>query len=404
LKTKRVAVLGAGIMGSSLALFLARKGAQVTLIDALSKPFSGASRWNEGKVHLGYLYAADPSLKTARALLPGGIAFKRLTEELIGMPLEPVTTAEDDIYLVHRDSIIAPDVMQHYFGAVSALVRDHPDASNYLVDACGSTSRPLSRAELEELTGADTVVAGFRVVEHSVWTGWVADRYVDALLAEPRIELMLNTQVSGVRPAGTPVDGPWHVEAQPSLPASFDFVINALWEGRLAVDATVGLKDDPGWSHRYRLSLFVHTDRRLDIPSAVLALGPFGDIKNYTGHEFYLSWYPAGLVAEGLSLSPPALPFLDDVARGAITNSVVTELGRVIPSITELAAWAQMTTLDGGWVFAGGRGSLRDPFATVHKRYGFGIRRLGSYISVDTGKYSIAAWLAQRVVEQIFDG
>jgi len=391
-------------MGSSLALFLARQGAQVTLIDAALKPFSGASRWNEGKVHLGYLYAADPSLKTARALLPGGIAFKQLTEELIGLPLEPVTTVEDDIYLVHRDSIIAPDVMQRHFEAVSALVRENPAASDYLVDASGSASRPLSRGELDELADTRTVVAGFRVVERSVWTGWVADRYVDALLAEPRIELMPATQVSGVRPAGTSVDGSWHVEAEPSLPASFDFVVNALWEGRLAVDATVGLKDDPGWSHRYRLSLFLHTDRRFDCPSAVLALGPFGDIKNYTGHDFYLSWYPAGLVAEGHSLDPPALPTLDDAAKRAITNSVVAELGRVIPAINEVTAGAQTITLDGGWVFAGGRGSLRDPFATVHKRYGFGIRRLGSYISVDTGKYSIAPWLAQKVAAQIIDG
>ena len=404
MKTKQVAVLGAGIMGSSLALFLARRGAQVTLIDALSKPFSGASRWNEGKIHLGYLYAADLSLKTARALLPGGIAFKRLTEELIRMPLEPVTTAEDDVYLVHRDSIVAYDAMGRYFEAVSSLVRDHPAANDYLVDASASTSRPMLRGELEGIADTRSVVAGFRVVERSVWTGWVADRYVDALLAEPRIELMLNTQVSSVRPAGTSADGSWRVEAEPSLAASFDFVINALWEGRPAVDATLGLQDDPGWSHRYRLSLFVHTDRRFDCPSAVLALGPFGDIKNYTGQDFYLSWYPAGLVVEGHALSPPALPLLDDATRGAITDSVVAELGRVFPSITELVASAQTITLDGGWVFADGHGSLRDPFATVHKRYGFGIRRLGSYISVDTGKYSIAAWLAKRVAEQIIDG
>lgn len=231
MKTKRVAVLGAGIMGSSSALFLARKGAQVTLIDALSKPFSGASRWNEGKIHLGYLYAADPSLKTARALLPGGIAFKRLTEELIGAPLEPVTTADDDIYLVHRDSIIDSDAMQRYFGAVSALVRDHPGANDYLVDACGSASRPVSRGELDGLVDTRSVVAGFRVVERSVWTGWVADRYVEALLAEPRIELILATQVTGVRPAGSSVDGRWHVEAEPSLAGSFDFVITHFGRG-----------------------------------------------------------------------------------------------------------------------------------------------------------------------------
>jgi glycine/D-amino acid oxidase-like deaminating enzyme len=400
----RVAVLGAGIMGSSLALFLARRGAQVTLIDAAPKPFCAASRWNEGKVHLGYLYAADPSLKTARALLPGGIAFKLLTEELIGLPLDPVTTAEDDIYLVHRDSIIASNVMQRHFDAVSALVREHPGATDYLVDTSESAVRPLSRSELDQLTDTRDVVAGFRVVERSVWTNWVADRYVDALYAESRIELSLSTRVTGVKPATTSVDGQWHVVADPGLAASFDFVVNALWEGRPAIDATVGLRDHPGWSHRYRLALFVQTDRRLTVPSAVLALGPFGDVKNYTGRNFYLSWYPAGLIAEGHSLVPPDLPSLDESAARAITNSVFGELSRLIPSVNEIIAEAQDTVLQGGWVFAGGHGSLRDPFATVHRRYDFGIRRRGSYISVDTGKYSTAAWLAKRLADQILDG
>lgn len=65
-KTKRIAILGAGIMGSATALFLARRGHLVSLYDAADSPFSAASRWNEGKIHLGYIYSADPSLKSAR--------------------------------------------------------------------------------------------------------------------------------------------------------------------------------------------------------------------------------------------------------------------------------------------------------------------------------------------------
>ena len=57
-------------MGSSVALLLGRRGVQVTVFDQAPLPFAGASRWNEGKIHLGYLYAADPSLETARRVLP----------------------------------------------------------------------------------------------------------------------------------------------------------------------------------------------------------------------------------------------------------------------------------------------------------------------------------------------
>ena len=71
----------------------------------------GASRWNEGKIHLGYLYAADPSLATARRVLDGGLAFKPLTERLIGQSLDAVTSPVDDIYLVHRRSVVDADAM-----------------------------------------------------------------------------------------------------------------------------------------------------------------------------------------------------------------------------------------------------------------------------------------------------
>src|SRR6478735_3018933 len=82
-----------------------RRGARVTLIDQASAPFSGASRWNEGKIHLGFLYAGDPSLETARKLLPGGLAFRPLVEELVGRSIEPAISRADDIFLVHRNSV-----------------------------------------------------------------------------------------------------------------------------------------------------------------------------------------------------------------------------------------------------------------------------------------------------------
>ena len=73
-------------------------------------------------------------------------------------------------------------------------------------------------------------------------------------------------------------------------------------------------------------------------------------------------------------------------------------LGSLMPPAKALAAAASATTVDGGWVFAIGQGSLADPSATLHRRSQFGVSRLGSYISVDTGKYSVAPWLARQVV------
>ena len=395
------AVLGAGIMGCATALWLARRGDRVTLIDAGDRPFTGASRWNEGKIHLGYLYAADPSLETARRLLPGGLAFKPLTESLIGCALDEAVAHDDDTFVVHRDSGVAVEAAERYYAQVTALVTGHEEATRYLVPVGASRVRRLSPAELSADYDPAHVVAGFRVPERSVSTTWVADRFVAAVTAEPRIQLRLRTTVVGVRRTGQVLDSPLIVETSDGLDGPYDCVVNALWEGRLAVDASLGLPPPPAWSHRFRLSAFLHTSRPVPVPSTVVATGPFGDVKNYDGRNFYVSWYPSGLVAEGTDIAPPTVPHMTDEARHALLRAIVTNLERIVPSVSLLLTWADDARLEGGWVYAAGRGPLSNPASTLHRRDRIGITQVGSYLSIDTGKYSTAPWLAREVVRRI---
>jgi len=124
-------------------------------------------------------------------------------------------------------------------------------------------------------------------------------------------------------------------------------------------------------------------------------------VKNYDGRDFCLSWYPAGLVAEGEDLElaePEPLAgarldrFLTDVREG---------LGAHIPGIGRVFDDAEELTVGGGFVFARGTGSIGDRASTLHRRDNFGVQRRGSYFSVDTGKYSTAPWLAERLAAEI---
>jgi hypothetical protein len=220
---------------------------------------------------------------------------------------------------------------------------------------------------------------------------------LEALAAEPAIRVVTGTRVTGVLPPDR--SGRMRLDAEPRLDEPFDWVVNALWEGRIAVDRSVGLTPEPGWSHRYRLSLFVRSRRPLVLPSFVLATGPFGDVKNYDGGNFYLSWYPAGLVVEGHRLEPPEVPDLP--SAGALTEATRRGLCECVPGAERIFESAASIKVGGGWVFANGRGSLADPGATLHRRDAFGILRVGRYLSVDTGKFSTAPWLAQRVAHAI---
>ena len=204
---RRVAVLGAGIMGCCTALMLARRGCAVTLIDKAPAPISGASRWNEGKIHLGFLYAADPSGRTAEKLLPGGLGFRQLMEEMIGESIEPAITAESDIYLVHPESVVGAEAIGQYFHELDGRLAGQ---TGYLAPLTRATT--LTRAELEDVSAAAT--AGFRVPERSVNTLWIADRLRDAIKAEPRIQSIVGTIVDALAPVEDSKDGRWQLASR----------------------------------------------------------------------------------------------------------------------------------------------------------------------------------------------
>ncbi|MDV3223305.1 FAD-dependent oxidoreductase [Intrasporangium sp.] len=393
---RRVAVLGAGIMGSSLAIYLARLGAAVTLVDRESAPMAGTSRWNEGKIHLGYLYGADSTLGTARHILPGGLAFRRLLSDLVAADVNEHATTRDDIYLVHEDSVVPLDVLGRQFTAVSDLIRAHPRADDYLTTLTAARAVPLTRSELDGLASG-RIVGGFRVPERSVETQWVADAVVGAVAAESGVRFRGDTTVTSVESTDTGV----RVVGSPELDEPFDAAVNALWAGRLEIDRTVGLFPSHSWSHRYRLCVFVRTRRPVDVPSALVAVGPFGDVKNYNGRDFYISWYPAGLVAEGRDVTLDVPEPLAGARRARFVADVRAGLGSCMPSIDRVFEEAAELTVAGGHVFARGGGSIGDPRSGLHRRDRFGVERAGAYFSVDTGKYSTAPWLAERLARTI---
>lgn len=396
LKSKlRIAVLGAGIMGCSVALSLARKGAHVSLIDHASQPFAGASRWNEGKIHLGYLYAADPSLDTARKLIPGGLGFRDTVEDLLGCDISAAVSPHDDIYLVHRRSVVDVNAMSDYFDAVSRLVREQPQADRYLGGRGHVAASRLTAAELSNVTASEHILAGFRVPERSVRTNWLADGYIAAIGSERSIDLILNTSVKSVAASAER----WLVVADPRIEGEFDAVVNSLWENRAVVDAASGFASPDETSYRFRASVFLHTERHCSLPNAVIALGPFGDIKNYNAHDLYLSWYPVGLVEHRLGAPVPV--DLNAEVRHRIAESTVEALRDYFPDLPAIVRQSSSLTLAGGWVVAHGTGSLADIGSPLHRRDRFGVSRFGSYYSVDTGKYATAPWIAERLAGEI---
>jgi hypothetical protein len=397
----RVAVLGAGITGSLLAIMLAERGRSVTLFDAAPMPMARASRWNEGKIHLGYLYAGDRSRATAKRLLEGGLAFRPIMERVLGTSITEAATDHDDLFLVHRESIANVDDVAGYFDWLGGFGSEHPRAAEYLVDLRGVRPRRLTQTEIEQHADPERIVGGFWVPERSVSTRRIADLLVNHLAAEPGVTLAMNHKVLAAGARDNSTEGPFEIRTNKGPHGDFAMVLNALWEGRLAIDRGLGLQLPPEWSNRYRLAMFGSARSEVELPSTTICVGPFGDFKNYDGRNFYLSWYPAGLRRETSAVAPRSPPLPGPEARASIIDETFTRLGEILRGIAALRDSLDTIEVNGGWVYAAATGSLGKRDSTIHRRDDIGVRRSGNYFSIDTGKYSMAPLLAQTIADLV---
>jgi glycine/D-amino acid oxidase-like deaminating enzyme len=111
----KVAVLGAGLQGVCIALELARRGVSVDLVDQDDRPLNRASLRNEGKIHLGLVYAKDASLETADAMLDGALRFRRLLSGWTGGHFDGVARSRPFHYLAARDSLLTPEQLATHY-------------------------------------------------------------------------------------------------------------------------------------------------------------------------------------------------------------------------------------------------------------------------------------------------
>ena len=94
----RIAILGAGGVGVCAALELANRGYGVDLYDENPDVLTRASSRNEGKIHVGLVYAKDTSLKTAQILIHGAIRFRSTLGRWIDLDLDRLVTSAPYYY------------------------------------------------------------------------------------------------------------------------------------------------------------------------------------------------------------------------------------------------------------------------------------------------------------------
>lgn len=399
-----VAVLGAGLAGCGVAVEVADRGEHVLLFDRRQKPMQEASRWCEGKIHLGFVYANDQSFRTAQRMIDGALAFGETLSRWVDMSDRSCLVSDPFEYAVLKESMLPVDQIEAHFLKVEAYTRQQlaKTGRSYIADL----SEPMFQRADPESGGydPDQVIGRFKTAERAIDTSLLADLVCEAVIAHPNIELVMGVDVQNVEPVAEAYRVVCSDGTKTRNEGPFRFVTNALWANRVVIDARMGRAPTRRWINRLKLGVNIwHGNRDLGAPTTTFLLGPFGDIVHFPSGRSFLSWYPTGMfeILEGVE------PIdwrerLSTVDSGRIAKETVVALRRLIPDLEPLLDDPDVVTrVEGGAIFAWGSTDIDDPGSELHERFDIGWVRNGGYISFDPGKLTTAPKFSLEVAELI---
>jgi glycosyltransferase involved in cell wall biosynthesis/glycine/D-amino acid oxidase-like deaminating enzyme len=401
-----IVILGAGLQGCGIALELAHRGHQVTLVDQDALPMNRASLRNEGKIHLGLIYAADSSFATAQLQLRGALSFHNLLKRWCGEAADTIPLSTPFDYLVASDSVLSSEQLSAHYERLDAayreLVREQPSL-NYMGQLPDRLFALRNSDQAARHFNIDSLAAVFQTAELAVDTEVMAEVIRRAILGNSNIRFLARRRVlsvnrisSGFRTEGSGAVGTWSIESEQ--------VVNATWEGRFALDQSTGIDLAPGWLHRLKYRVIVKLPQQLlNAPSATMVLGRYGDVVVRPNGTAYLSWYPTGMRGWSHAIAPPE--DWDGPCRGEPDAQIAAEV--VEAALKNIEAWypgiAQSTPIivDAGAIVAYGKTDVDDYRSGLHDRTRVGVTSHDGYHSVDPGKLTTAPLFAVEATDAI---
>jgi glycine/D-amino acid oxidase-like deaminating enzyme len=402
-------VLGAGIQGISVALALRSQGYRVTMVDRMPDLMLRTSLRNEGKLHLGFVYANDPSFQTSALLLRAALHFSPLLDEWLEMDVDWARmTSTPFLYLIMQDSMLSKEALYAHYARLQECFEElaaqgEPTiyagrelggkalwqpangdlkrwfAPGRVADVVDTVEVALEREAMRELLAAR--ISAFREIQTRY------GHYVRAIERTPE----------GFRMEGTREDGSTWCETA-------EIVVNCLWDGRLELDSQLGISPTRPFVMRLKYRLLGELEAALDpLPSMTMVLGRYGDIVRYRNAPTYLSWYPACLQGWSSTLTPP--PEWDAVCAGSPPEEAAADVVReTLEAFQKLVPGMENTrisTVDGGVIYAWGETDIDDRASGLHRRYEIGFTEHDGYYSVDTGKFTCAPYFAKQLVTHL---
>jgi glycine/D-amino acid oxidase-like deaminating enzyme len=403
MKKKRIAILGAGGLGTCTALELAQRGYEIDLFEENNVAVGKASFVNEGKIHLGFIYAMDQDLKTSRHMITGALHFIDCLNRWISIDAADVVSTPFN-YCVHKGSLMSPDQLNYHYSRCIDFFNEAKSKykKNYLGLDDTIFAHQLSPSQSQDIANPEFIDAVFRTSERSVEPRAVAMKLRKALENHPKIHLHLNTKVLNVTRSQEKLQVCFQTGSTIQVEI-FPEVINSTWNGLLEIDRTMGIKPPESWSHRYKFGNKILTPLLEEgLPSCTMVQGPYGDTVNFGDRGAFLSWYPIGRTGWSEDLRPPEWDRLySPEQRMDVFQRSFDQLVRRIPALAKVEFKEEHVQPVGGVIYALGNTDVENRQSKLHTRYEVGMTSYDNYHSVNTGKYTLIPWMALQIAKQI---
>ena len=133
------------------------------------------------------------------------------------------------------------------------------------------------------------MTAAFDTPEIAIDTVAMAKSIRRRIAEDPRIDVRTSRKITAVEDDGARLRvHSTGIDSDDSDSETFSSVVNALWDGRLAIDATRGVHPGRKWIHRFKHGIRFRLVDTATLPSVTIVLGPFGDLVAYGGGSYYV--------------------------------------------------------------------------------------------------------------------
>ena len=400
-KRPKIAVLGAGIQGVSVALALNHAGFHVEVYDKAAEPLQRTSLKGEGKLHLGYVYGNDPSLATAKIMVEGAMKFGTLLDSWLPYPIDwTKISSEPFTYAVLKDTMVSTKSLEQHYSKVDDIIESHLEKGATYVG--NSSFRRVSKLKSPKLHGlSNDVTDAFLTSEVAIDPPLLAKQLVSALKTY-NISFHGNRIITHVERKNHGFSITMNNLNGTTESVDADAVVNCLWDGRLEIDSTMGIQTSRSCMYRMKYAIHGSMKNRPQKPiTTTFTLGPFGDVVYRNSGRVYLSWYPDCLAGLSTGLRPPdewkeeLESFALTPQRDEIIQKTTAALGEKLEHLHNLCIDSVTACVIVAW----GESDINVQDSQLHLRHEIGVHNHEGYISVDTGKLTTAPLFASRVAE-----